>query len=47
MSMHAPPPLCYWIPQPGEYSGLGVSTPSRAGQWGSAERSNVILVQWK
>lgn len=44
---NAPPPLCYWIPQPGEWYGLMVSTPSRAGQWGTAERSNVILVQWK
>ena len=43
---NAPPPLCYWVPQPGESYGLMVSTPSRAGQWGTAERSNVVLVKW-
>jgi len=41
------PPLSYWIPQSGEWYGLMVSTPSRAGRWGTAERSNVVLVQWK
>jgi hypothetical protein len=44
---NGPPPLNSWIPQPGEWYGLMVTTPSRAGQWGTAERSNVVLVQWK
>jgi hypothetical protein len=44
---NAPAPLNSWIPQPGEWYGLMVTTPSRAGQWGTAERSNVVLVQWK
>ena len=40
-------PLSQWIPQSGEWYGLAVSTPSRVGQWTTAERSNVILVQWR
>jgi hypothetical protein len=35
-----------WTPAPGELVGLAVSTPARAGQWGSAERSNVVLIHW-
>jgi hypothetical protein len=41
------PPLSSWIPRSGETYGLAVSTPSRAGQWGTAERSNVVLVVWR
>jgi len=40
------PPLQYWSPKTGEVVGVAVSTPSRAGQWGTAERSNVILIRW-
>jgi hypothetical protein len=40
------PPLQYWTPSPGELVGVAVSTPSRAGQWGTAERSNVVLIRW-
>lgn len=39
-------PLKSWIPRSGELVGFAVSTPARAGQWGEAERSNVILVRW-
>jgi hypothetical protein len=40
-------PLSYWIPQSGEWYGLAVSMPSRAGVQTGTERSNVILVQWR
>jgi hypothetical protein len=40
------PPLRDWIPQPGEMVGFAVSTPARAGQWGTAERSNVVVIAW-
>ncbi len=40
------PPLQYWTPRRGETVGIAVSTPSRAGQWGTAERSNVRLIVW-
>ncbi|MEO7192770.1 MAG: hypothetical protein ABI051_17110 [Vicinamibacterales bacterium] len=36
----------HWTPSPGELIGLAVSTPARAGQWGTAERSNVVLMRW-
>ena len=35
-----------WTPAPGEMVGVAVSTPARAGQWGLAERSNVVLIRW-
>jgi hypothetical protein len=35
-----------WTPSPGELIGVAVSTPARAGQWGTAERSNVVLIRW-
>ena len=41
------PPMKYWTPRPGEQVGFMVTTPSRAGQWGTAERSNVILITWR
>jgi hypothetical protein len=41
------PPLSSWTPRPGEQVGFMVTTPSRAGQWGTAERSNVILITWR
>lgn len=40
------PPLKYWSPCHGELVGFAVSTPARAGQWGTAERSNVYLIKW-
>lgn len=40
------PPLQYWTPANGEQVGILVSTPSRVGQWGTAERSNVVLINW-
>jgi hypothetical protein len=40
------PPLQFWTPRTGEVVGIAVSTPSRSGQWGTAERSNVILIRW-
>jgi hypothetical protein len=39
-------PLRSWSPCHGELVGFAVSTPARAGQWGKAERSNVIVVRW-
>ncbi len=39
-------PLKSWTPCPGELVGFAVSMPARAGQWGAAERSNVVLVPW-
>lgn len=39
-------PLRSWSPCHGELVGFAVSTPARAGQWGRAERSNVIIVTW-
>ncbi|MDB5097394.1 MAG: hypothetical protein JWM80_1815 [Cyanobacteria bacterium RYN_339] len=39
-------PLKSWKPKSGELVGFAVSTPARAGQWGKAERSNVVLVRW-
>lgn len=39
-------PLKSWVPRSGELVGFAVSTPARAGQWGQAERSNVIMVRW-
>ena len=41
------PPLSGWIPRPGEWVGFMVTTPSRLGQQGTAERTNVVLYQWK
>jgi hypothetical protein len=41
------PPLQSWTPAPGELIGVAVSTPSRSGQWGTAERSNVVLYRWR
>jgi hypothetical protein len=35
-----------WTPSPGELMGVAVSTPARAGQWGTAERSNIVLIHW-
>ena len=35
-----------WTPAPGELIGVAVSTPARSGQWGLAERSNVVLIHW-
>lgn len=40
------PPLRDWSPCKGELVGFAVSTPARAGQWGVAERSNVVLIRW-
>ena len=40
------PPLRNWSPCHGELVGFAVSAPARAGQWGTAERSNVIMVHW-
>jgi len=39
-------PLAGWTPAPGELVGVAVSTPARAGQIGTAERSNVVLIRW-
>lgn len=39
-------PLQNWSPSPGETLGVMVSTPARAGQQGTAERSNVVLIRW-
>ncbi len=39
-------PLKTWTPRHGELVGVAVSTPSRAGQWGTAERSNVVMIRW-
>ena len=41
------PPLSGWIPRPGEWVGFMVTTPSRLGQQGTAERTNVVLYQWR
>lgn len=41
------PPLATWTPRDGELVGVMVSTPSRVGQWGTAERSNVVLINWR
>ena len=41
------PPLQHWTPSRGELIGVAVSTPSRSGQWGTAERSNVVLYRWQ
>jgi len=38
--------LAEWTPAPGEIVGVAVSTPARAGQWGTAERSNIVLLRW-
>ncbi len=38
--------LANWTPAPGEVVGVAVSTPARAGQWGTAERSNIVLIRW-
>jgi hypothetical protein len=35
-----------WRPHSGESVGFAVSTPARAGQWGSAERSNIVVIPW-
>lgn len=35
-----------WSPRAGEQLGILVSTPARAGQQGTAERSNVVLITW-
>lgn len=35
-----------WTPTPGELLGIAVSTPARAGQQGTAERSNIVLIRW-
>ena len=43
---YSSPPLQYWTPANGEQVGILVSTPSRVGQWGTAERSNVVLINW-
>jgi hypothetical protein len=40
------PPLRDWTPRSGELVGVAVSTPARAGQWGIAERSNIVLIRW-
>ena len=40
-------PLSGWIPSPGEWVGFMVTTPSRLGQQGTAERTNAVLYQWK
>jgi hypothetical protein len=40
------PPLQSWTPRRGETVGVLVSTPSRSGQWGTAERSNVRMIVW-
>jgi hypothetical protein len=39
-------PMGKWTPHPGERLGIAVSTPARAGQQGTAERSNVVLITW-
>jgi hypothetical protein len=39
-------PMEVWSPKPGELLGVAVSTPARAGQQGTAERSNVVLIHW-
>ena len=31
---------------PDQVNGLAVSTPARAGQWGTAERSNIVHIRW-
>jgi hypothetical protein len=38
--------LANWTPRPGETVGVAVSTPARSGQWGTAERSNIVLIRW-
>jgi hypothetical protein len=38
--------LFNWTPAPGEIVGVAVSTPARSGQWGTAERSNIVLMRW-
>ena len=40
------PPMNNWHPSPGETIGVAVSTPARSGQWGTAERSNIVLFVW-
>jgi hypothetical protein len=35
-----------WTPKAGELIGVAVTTPSRGGQIGGAERSNVVLIRW-
>lgn len=39
-------PLKSWVPRRGELVGFAVSAPARAGRWGEAERSNVVLIRW-
>jgi hypothetical protein len=38
--------LSHWSPHSGEVVGVAVSTPARAGQQGTAERSNIVLFTW-
>src|SRR6185437_5866334 len=38
--------MANWSPRSGEQVGIAVSTPARAGQWGPAARSNIVLVSW-
>jgi hypothetical protein len=38
--------LSKWSPRSGEVVGVAVSTPARAGQQGTAERSNIVLFTW-
>jgi hypothetical protein len=40
------PHLSHWTPHSGEVIGVDVSTPARAGQQGTAERSNIVLFTW-
>ena len=40
-------PLNGWVPRPGEWAAFMVTTPSRLGQQGTAERSNVVLYQFR
>ncbi|MEO7191070.1 MAG: hypothetical protein ABI051_08435 [Vicinamibacterales bacterium] len=35
-----------WTPAPGEIVGVAMSTPARAGQWTTAERTNIVLIRW-
>lgn len=39
-------PMGTWNPVEGEFVGIMVSCPARAGQWSLAERSNVVIIAW-
>lgn len=35
-----------WNPAPGDSVGVMVTPPAKLGQWGAAERSNIVLITW-